>query len=363
MKGVSPMDRSHKWLFLAVLAGAMVLIAGLCWARSDGQAQAQAQKKVVEQQKQDPEEPYTEEEYNAYEQATKEPDLAKREAALIAFMDKYPKSKLQVYIVTAYETLLADYYKSGDYKKLEPAAEKWLKYKPNDLRCIAFITESAQKTGQDKKVVEYGEKLFAQKPSPEVALLLFQSYQKTGDKVKELEFAQKLLEYPEYNDNFELRMMFVSKYANEKNGLTKAAEYAQLALKSFALAKKPAGVPEADWNKASVFVRRTCYDIIGMNLVEQKKYAEAIPELEKALKVEKYDSGYYYIAYSQWMLKDYEDAYLNFAVAELLKGPMQAQAKSHFEELYKEVHNGNLTGSDKIYRKAQIILNGGDPNK
>jgi len=75
-------------------------------------------------------------------------------------------------------------------------------------------------------------------------------------------------------------VQLVAKYA-EKD-LRKAAEYAQQ--------------PSSHWTcqeirchhggrleQAVTFVRRQCNNIIGMNLFGQKKWADAIPALEKAL--------------------------------------------------------------------------------
>jgi tetratricopeptide (TPR) repeat protein len=346
------MNRGHKWLLLASLAGAVALAAGLCWAQP--QNQSQQQKKIAEQQKQD-ETPYTEEEFNAYEAATKEPDLAKRPVLLIAFMDKYPKSTLQVYIVNAYESLMAQYYEQHDYKTLEPLAEQWLKYKPDDLKTLLYITDSAQKLGQDAKVLEYGQKVYAAAPSAQLASLIYQTYEKMGDQAKREEWALKLMALPEYNDNFELRMLFVAKHA-EKKELAKAADYAQQALKALALAKKPDAISQADWVKRTNSIEHACYDIIGNNYDQQRKWDEAIQAFEKALKVELYDGGYYHIGYAQWQQGDVDSAILSFAKAEYLDGEFKAQATKHLEDLYRSQHNQTLTGIEKVRNKARMEI-------
>ncbi len=352
---LTSMIRGHQRLFLALLAVSTMLAVGFAWPDAGSRADnPRQQKKVVEQQKQDPAEEYTEEEYDAYEKATKEPDLAKRGAALIAFMEKYPKSKLQVYIVTAYQNLMFEYQKAGDYAKLEPVAEQWLKYAPNDLQTIAFVAEAAQRLGHDQKFIEYGEKVFAQKPLPHLASAIYLAYQKLGNEPKKMEWALKLLQYPEFNDNFELRWQFVSKYAEAD--LPKAADYAQQTLKSLALAKKPEATSEADWNKAVTIIRHTCYNILGMNYFNENKYPQALQSLETALKIKQYDAGYYYIGMIQWKENSIEDAIDSFAAAELLKGDFEARAKKNCEELYKPLHGGNLTGIEKVYRRIKAKL-------
>ncbi|MGD0308209.1 MAG: hypothetical protein ABSC02_02880 [Acidobacteriota bacterium] len=346
------MDRGHKWLLLASLAGAVALAAGLCWAQP--QTQSQVQKKVVEPQKQD-ETPYTEEEFNAYEAAVKEPDLTKRPALLIAFMEKYPKSTLQVYIVNAYEALMAQYHDQKNYKTLEPLAEQWLKYKPDDLKTLLLITDSAQNLGLDAKVLEYGQKVYAAAPNAQLAALIYQTYEKMGDQAKREEWALKLMAMPEFNDNFELRWLFVVKHA-EKKELAKAADYAQQALKALASAKKPDATSQADWVKHTKDVEHACYNIIATNYQEQKKWDEAIQTYEKALKVKLYDGGYYYIGYCQWQKDDVDSAIPSFAKAEYLGGELKAKATENLEKLYKSQHNQTLTGIDKVRNKAKLEI-------
>ena len=354
------MKQGPTRLFIALLAVALVSAAALCWAQSGGQAQNPQQKKAVEQQKQEEQQPYTEEEYDAYDKAVKEPDLVKRAAALIAFMEKYPNSKLQEYIIAGYRGLLFEFAKGGDYAHLESVAEQWLKFAPNDLQTIMAIAEGAQKLKHHQKFIEYGSKIYAQKPTAHLALGIYQTYVELKDEAKETEWALKLLEYPEFNDNVELRMKFVAKYA--ENDLPKAAGYAQQALKALDIAKKPDATSAAEWNKAITNLKRQCHHIIGMSLYKQNKWAETIPELEKALQAECYDAGYYYIGLCQWNLggiENFEAAYVSFAKAELLKGSLEAQANKRFVDLYREAHNGNTTGIDRWYKKAKAELNCG----
>jgi tetratricopeptide (TPR) repeat protein len=348
------MNRTYRSLLIAILAGVIMLPAGLSWAQTKVQSQNPPQKKAVEQKKDEPQEPYTEEEYNAYEAASNEKDLDKKAAMIIAFVEKYPKSVLLVNITPLYDTLLYDLNKAGDYKKLEPLAEQWLKYNPNNLQLQAYIFDCAVKLSNHQKAVEFGEKIYAVKPGAELASVLYNNYDKLGNKAKKLEWHLKLLEYPEYNDNFQLRWALVVEYA-EKD-LLKAAGYAEQTLKALSIAKKPATVSDAEWSKTTRSVEKGSYDVIGMNFYAQKKYTQAIETLQKALKVECYDAGYYYIAQCYWNLKQPEEAHDFFAIADLLNGKMSAQAKKHCLDIYKDLHNGNDTGIDKVYRRAKAVV-------
>jgi len=268
-------------------------------------------------------------------------------------MDKYPKSKLQPYITTAFATMLYTYQQTQDYKRLGPLAEQWLKYQPDDLATVAYIAESAQKTGDHRKFIEFGQRVYAAKPSGNLAFFLAESYKKVGDKEKYLEWTEKC--FPYFPENFGLRMEFVTKYTDEKN-FEKAAQYAQLALNSLEVSKKPESTSEIDWRKAVTETKRGCLYLIGVNHYDKEKYRDAISSFEDSLKVDKFAGAYYYIGLSQWKLDQVEEAILSFAKAYLLKGEVAEQSKEYLEKLYKAIHNNTLIGVEKVYAKAQKEL-------
>jgi tetratricopeptide (TPR) repeat protein len=351
----------HKKSFLAMLVS--LLIAPATVQPGFGQTPPQGQPKpkpAPAQQPPQPEEEYTEEEYDAYEKATKEPDSDKRQAALIAFMEKYPKSKLQQYIVHSYKSLLAEYHTSKNYAKLLPAAEQWLKYEPNDLRSMAYIADAAKGLGDDKKFVEYGQKIYAAKPVADMAYEIAQSFKKIGDQAKYDEWNEKTFSDPKYAmGEFKQRIDKMEAFVKEKN-FAKAAESAQLVLKSLETTKKPDDVSEADWRKTITTLKRSCYYFIGVNYYDQDKYTEAIKSMEQALAIDKkFDWPYYYIAlcqekiaYSKNNLDMMEEAMITFAKAVLLKGEAANEAKERLERLYKPQHNNTLVGIERRYAKA-----------
>ncbi len=160
---------------LAGLVAGLILpfaVPAFSQAQPGQKPQARPAQAVVQQEEQ---QEYTEEEYDAYEKACNEKDTDKQGPMLLAFLEKYPKSKLQQYIVTSYQTLLYELQKQKKYDKLEPHAEQWLKYYPNDLQTWVYIADSAQKLGHLQKFIEYGLKIYAQKPTPGMAYYLAES--------------------------------------------------------------------------------------------------------------------------------------------------------------------------------------------
>jgi tetratricopeptide (TPR) repeat protein len=331
-----------------------MLAAGFAWAQTKAQTQNPPQKKGVEQKQAETDQDYTEEEYNAMEAARNEQDPVKQCNLVMQFLEKYPKSTLKAYVVNLYETALYNVAKAGDYKNLGPLAEQWLKLNPNDLKCQAYIFDAAAALGQHQKVVEYGEKIYAQAPSAKIALPIYQAYEKLGNKAKKEEWALKLLQYPEYSNDIQLRMEFVVEYADKD--LNKAAGYAEQVIKAAPGAPKPASMSDGDWSKALTSVKKTCFDIVGMNYFKQNKWNEAIQNLQKALEQEEYDGAYYYIAQSQWRLNDVDNAIDSFLIAYVMKGKFESQAKDNAEKLYKSQHNDTLVNFDRAVKKAQAIV-------
>jgi tetratricopeptide (TPR) repeat protein len=356
------MKPGHNRVLIALLAAALLLISAPAVLSQTQPAQKpQAPPaQTVEQETQE----YTEEEYDAYEKAVNEKDLDKRGDMLLAFMEKYPQSKLQQYIVTSFLTLMYDFQKEKRYDKLEIAAERWLKYFPSDLQTIAYVADAARQLGHDQKFLDYGQKIYAVKPDSTLAFLFAETYKKMNNTAKQREWVEKTMAYPEYAGRFDLWMEFVDKYSKEKQ-FDKAAEFAELTLKAIASAKKPDTTAEAAWRDAVSKTKRGCYYLIGVNSYDKDKYADAIRELEKSLAVDpKFDMAYYYIGLSQWKLGKVEndEAPLSFAKAYLLKGEFSEQAKEHLEKIYKAIHNNTTIGIDKLYKRAETELASDKPS-
>jgi tetratricopeptide (TPR) repeat protein len=350
------MNRCHRNLLLTLLALAIAFSAGLSWALPKGHAQNPPPQKKVEQQKQDQtDQELTEEEYNAWEAAQNEKDPNKQAALVMAFMEKWPKSKLKSNVVNIYETLMFNLAKAGDYKTLAPLAEQWLKVNPNELKTQAYVFDAAVALGNSQKVIEWGEKLYAISPGVKLAEQVYQAYEKLGNKEKKDEWRLKLLQFPEYTNDIQFRFQLVVEYT-EKKELPKAADYAQQTLKALPAAQKPASVSDAEWNQYITDVKKTCYDVIASNYYAQKSYQEAVQNYQQAVDIDDYDSAYFYIGQSQLSAKDVDSAIESFARAEYLNGRMKAQATKYLEESWKSQHDGNLTGIEKPRKRAKDYI-------
>lgn len=346
------MKRYSKLFLMAVPALATLFFAHAFTVRAV--AEEPQQKAAPAAQAQDEETPYDDEEFGAYEAATKEPDLEKRGTLLLNFIQKYPKSALMKYIEYAYPNMLKELSAARKYELLQSAAEKWQKLHPNDVLTIGYIAEAANNLQEFDKCAECLEELYKMQPSPTLAKDVFDAYKKTNNLAKQIEWADKLFKMPEYDSDFMLRFYFVSKYADSKN-YPKAAEYANLALKSADLVKQP----KAETQEALSKVRLVCYIVIATNFMEKDKFAEALAAFKKAVQIKPSCELYYSIAQCQENLKDVDSALVSYAKVNLVpceKPETATKAKARLEQLYKAMHNNMTTGIEKIYKKAKEEL-------
>jgi len=347
------MKRILTAIFVTGLAGFVFLLPTVGFAQGSAK---QANGPAAETVQGEEEVGYTVEEYEDYEKSTQEPDLDKRLEMLDAFIVKYPESKLMIYITNAYEQLIREYSNSEQWDKLITVAEQMLKTFPDNELAITGIAAAAQKLGDNQKFLDYALKIYEKTPDPALAYGISQAYNNLKNQDKYLEWTEKLFAYPEFNGEFNLRMLFVNKYFGEEK-YDKAADYAQKALDSLKEAKKPATVSDADWNKQVRQVRKSCYFVRGINYFENtNNYQGAIKEFQNAVNVEKYTDPYYYMGHCYWKLDQIEDAIDAFAKAYVLGGNLAPKAEEYVETLYKPLHNNSLVGIDKVYRRAKQEL-------
>lgn len=335
--------RCHPKMFLfaaLLLAAVFFPNAGIAFASAEvTQDPAADEEKETE---------YGEEEYNAYDAASKEPDLSKRGTMLLEFIEKYPKSSLMPYVRPAYENLLYECSQAKQYAMLEPLAEKWLKLNPGNIRTLAYMADAAEKLGHDQKCVECLEEIYRLEPSGAMAYNILRTYIKIKNQAKINEWADKIFKMPEYESDFGLRFEFVTRSMEAKNP-AKAAEYARMTLKATDQVKEPSKDVQQQLRK----VRYASHLVIGTTLYDEGKFAEAGKSLQQALQFEKRGEPYYYIGMIQWKQDQIEEAIYSFARAEKQGGDIAPQAKEKVEQLYKALHNDTTIGIEKVYRKVR----------
>ena len=347
------MKRYSKLFLIALPAlAALFFVRGFAVRAAAAEPQ---QKAVPAAQALEPDEtPYDDAEYDAVMAAINQPDLEKRGPMILDVMQKYPKSALMKNLEYGYTALLKELSTAKKYELLRTDAEKWQKLHPNDVFTISYIAEASRNMGDYDKCAECYEELYKQQPAPTLAKEVFQAYKDTNNLAKQIDWADKLFKMPEFDADYMLRFYFVSKYA-ESNNYPKAAEYANLTLKSADLVKQP----NAETQEALSKVRLVSYIVIATNFMEKDKYAEACASFMKAVKIKPSGELYYSIAQCQENLKDVDNAMISYAKVDLVpcdKPETAAKAKARLELLFRANHNGNTTGIEKITKKAKEEL-------
>lgn len=308
--------------------------------------------------------PYTEEEFAAYEAATKEPDLVKRQQMMIKFMTDNPKSELNKYVVPVYQQLLRDYFDKSQYAPLAAAAEAYLAFDPKDLLSIAMAAEGYRNLGDHAKYVEYGQKVFANVSSGGDAYNLTKAFEALKDDDRYMEWAQKTLELlPDtVPANYPIQMELLSRlrqmYAERKQ-IAKAAVLAQKLVPILEKSQKPEKATAAEWQKYISKEKANAWSIIGESHYDKEKWREAMTAYQKSISfIRKNDLAYYRIGLCSWKLDDVDSAIDNFARAYVLKGSMAKLAYGYLEHLYKALHNGTTVGINKVLDQARREMEG-----
>jgi hypothetical protein len=289
-----------------------------------------------------------EDEYNAFYAAGQEPDYEKRADKLIEFIQKYQTSTLAGNVDYEYIKMLKEALRDKKYELLESLGERWLKIRLKDKEVYALVAEATMNLGKYQRCAECLEEIYRIEPTPSLAREIHTVYQKTKNVTKQLEWADRLFKMPEFDADYMLRYESMMGFLNN-NDLPKAAEYANLVLKSTDLAKNRDKQMEAQWRK----VRRASYHVIAINLKENGNFIAAISAFRQAIKAERYGQGYYEIAACQENQKNVEEAMIYYAMAETMGEETALKAKARLEILYRALHNDTLIGIDKVYSKAK----------
>ena len=282
-----------------------------------------------------------------------------------------PAFKTSQYFPYIFGQIFNGYASTGNLAKVMDTADKLATIAPNaDAKMKVAVQSTAMalayQGNNTAKTVEYGDKVLALDPGNVQALmavplsLLSSVSQATG--------------------------------AAKDSALAKAAEYS----KKLVGAPKPAGMADAEWQGVQAQGQST----LGMVLVSQTKYEDAIPVLEEALKLNKKDDQSHYnlgLSYSNQLpqarqaaldafneenaakkaRKDQfeidelsakssalqtefgvkrDQAIEAFAKAVAVAGPYAAPARTQLERLWKQKNNDTLDGLEALVAQKKIEI-------
>src|SRR6266478_649747 len=276
------------WLGAATVAGLLVCGSGIAAAQASqyGQgSQSQPPAKQSDKPKTPEATPLTldapaavnaEEEaaYKAF-QAVNPNDAAKKIETGEAFLLKYPESR---YKSPIYGALTYAYLQAGNTQKMQEYGEKEIALAPNDVSTLALLGQTLPRT------------LHGSANTPEAVQVL-----------------------------------------------AKAEKYSKQAIEITPTLPKPENLTDENFASAKNQTLAMAHSGLGLVFVRQGKNAEAIPELEQAIKIDPNPDpvNYYLLGMANKITTHFDDAITAFNKCAAMTGPMQGTCKSQAEDAKK----------------------------
>jgi tetratricopeptide (TPR) repeat protein len=284
----------------------------------------------------------------------KEADSQRRGDALLAWVKANPRATRAIaYAASIYGEGVAAAAKSDPQKALT-MIQTWQAAAPADRTLESLELSAYYQSKNYAKAAEIGEKMYAEKPSLEMANNLYMMYSQANNQDKVLVYGEKLMAELPIDKSFGVALNLAGIYAQRKNADKTLALYTQL-MNAFG-DKVPPGVQEANWNA----VRAGAFTMLAADSWTKKDQPKAVEYYEKvthfAPKGEEACQAWYYIGMAKWQAKDQKGAIEPFAKAFVLGKALSPKAKEYMEQLWKNEHNGSLDGLDAVIAKAKSDL-------
>lgn len=296
----------------------------------------------------------TEEEYKALQDIQAEKDSVKKTDMIVKFLREKPKTSYRPNVVAEFQKIMVDLQKEKKWSQIIALGDKFIDVAPNDSVTVRLLAAAYSETKNVKGFATFGEKAYAASPNPQLAAAIAKAYLELGNDPKFLSWGEKALASDP--DNIEMLTDMTRKSLSAQN-TPQALKYAKASLKALPTAKKPEGVDAATWQNTVNLSYATAYGAIGANAYLNKNYAEAIKNLDGAVKyVKRNETAYYFLGMAYWQQNKLEPAMLNFAKAYVMKGSTSVQSKKYLDQLWASGHRNSLAGEERVIEAAQQDL-------
>ncbi len=292
----------------------------------------------------------SQEEYDLFQKASQEKDLAVKQKLLLDAIAKGPKTTLDPNISYEYAKIYADYRAKGSWQPMADAAEKFLKSRPGDQPSITAASEAYQKLGNPQKLVAFGTQLYNAAPNTSTAYFVAKAYQTLKDGPNFLKWSERTLKHDP--NNIEMLYEVVNMYL-QMNDLVQASTYGQRLLTVIQTAKKPDGVDQGQWDLKISQLRAFAHGAVGEAAYSKNDVPTALKNLEQAVKYnKKYDFAYYRLGFLYWKAGRVDEACMSFAKAFVLDGRVAPDAKNQLYTLYQTT-KGNTRAVPALIQQAR----------
>ncbi len=298
---------------------------------------------------------YDEQQYQDYQNAVQEPDLAEREKKIRDFVKANPDLSLVKYAMQSLQQIVGTHYQQKDWAKVVSSAKTWLELDPDATQAHGLITEAAFQLQDFATVAEHGETFYDANPSSQMAYILAIAYQQLGQVGNFQEYAKVTLDSVEPANYIagHFQMLVQLRNAAVTDGdWQNAAEYARHLLEGF----EKANLPDS-WNEYISKERPICIGVLGRQAYEIGRWSEAINQYQRLLSSTSdrnlQAEAYYYIGISNWRANKLDPAMESFARGSMFSGaPHRDACDKYLVTLYKSTHNGSTAGLDEYKERV-----------
>jgi tetratricopeptide (TPR) repeat protein len=275
---------------------------------------------------------YTEEEYKVFQDVQAEKDDAKKIDMIVAFLKEKPKNGLRPNMIAEGQKVMVELSKEKKWNQVISLGDKLVDVAPSDSITVNALTAAYSETGNMKGFTSFGEKAYANRPSPDLAMALAKAYQQLGNDAKSLQWKEKILASDP--DNVEI-LIDTMKKASANQNLAQAVKYAKQCLLALPKAQKPANSDAAAWKNTVDSAYAIAYGVIGQDAYAKNQFGIAITNLENAVRYYKrMDAAYFALGMSYWQSRKLDAAMLNFAKAYIIHGAAANSAKTQLDKIF-----------------------------
>ncbi len=290
--------------------------------------------------------------YEQVQEIMQTPDLGQRAAKLETYMGKLQeKAKIRQYMEGFFGQIVQQMTQAGQNAEAAALTEKMAKLFPNSAANVGRAFQNAYQNGDHPKVIELGEKIYADNPNPQIAVILAQSYIATQNAPKAEEFSLKALDALGSQKGVYFAVWLADHHAS-KGDQAGALKYYNTILSDYPN-DPPQGWQADAWNQ----IKLKAYSLKGTDLYAKKDHRGAIDAFQKVAQIQpQNDAAYLFIGLSHWQLQELDEAMSSFAKAVVLGQGNSAKAREYLEQIYKPRNNNSLEGLDEMLAKAKSEL-------
>lgn len=293
------------------------------------------------------------EEYELYQQAEAETDIAAKRGLLIQFVKTYKESVLDPNISYLYALSYGPVRDQHQWQQLANLAETYLRHRPDDSSAVQAATEAYQNLGNSRKLVDFGSKLYAESSNANTAYFVARAYQSLNDQANFRKWGKLTIQHDP--NNLQVLVDLSNSYWSARD-FPNTDLYAKKALQAAEKTRKPESQSDQEWNRQLNRARGFCYRAIGETAYVGKNTNKAQENFETSIQYDSHnDFAHYRLGLIYWGKRRTDEAIESLAKAVALNGANVMKAKYELDRLYVSLY-GNTEGLRTVLHRAKVEM-------